>query len=127
MEMGELLEEAKIKFKRWHFEQTWKYINVAAYESIWQLEGKYKEEENTKEIVSEEATRENVKQVYLLEKDEDETMPIEKSIRKQEVVDPTCTSKAKEQKVENKDQTIVMDGEWVETRMRKKDLWSCCS
>ncbi len=127
MEMGELLEEAKIKFRRWHFEQTWKYIIVVAYESIWQLEWKYKEEENTKEIINEEATREKVKQVYLLEKDEDETMPIEKLIRKQEVVDPTCTSKAKEQKVENKDQTTSMDGEWVETKMRKKDLWSCCS
>jgi hypothetical protein len=46
------------------------------------LEGKYKEEENTKEIVSEETIREKVKQVYLLEKDEDETMPIEKLIRK---------------------------------------------
>ncbi len=84
MEMGELLEEAKIKFRMWHFEQTQKYITVlnVAYESIRQLEGKYKEEENTKEIVSEETIREKVKQVYLLEKDEDETMPIEKLIRK---------------------------------------------
>jgi hypothetical protein len=28
IEMGELLEEAKVKFKKWHFKQTWKYTNV---------------------------------------------------------------------------------------------------
>jgi hypothetical protein len=36
MEMGELLEEVRIEFKRWHFEQTRKYTIVfnATYESI---------------------------------------------------------------------------------------------
>lgn len=100
MEMGELLEEAKVEFRRWHFKQTWKYTNAlnSTYENIRQLKGKYKEEEDTQEIVSEEATRQEVKQVSLLEEDKDETMPIRKLIRKQEVVDPTSIGKAKEQK-----------------------------
>ncbi len=36
MEMGELLEEARAKFRRWHFEQTGKYNNAfdVAYERI---------------------------------------------------------------------------------------------
>jgi hypothetical protein len=36
MEMGELLEEARAKFRRWHFEQTGRYTTIlnAAYESI---------------------------------------------------------------------------------------------
>jgi hypothetical protein len=120
MEMGELLEEAIIEFKRWHFEQIGKYTSAlnAAYENIRQLEGKY-EEEKTNEVVSEEATREEVKQASLLEKDEDETTPIRKLIRKQEVVDPIGTNKVKEQKVENKDHVTSMDGEWVETIMKK--------
>jgi hypothetical protein len=55
----------------------------------------------------------------LLEEDEDETTPIEKLIRKQEVVDHVGIGKAKEQKVENKDHVTNMDGEWVETKMKK--------
>ncbi len=49
LEMGELLEEAKMEFRKWQFKQTWKYTNAlnATYENIWQLEGKYKEEEDT--------------------------------------------------------------------------------
>jgi hypothetical protein len=39
----------------------------------------------------------------LLEEDEDETMPIKKLIRKQEVIDPIDKGKTNEQKVENKD------------------------
>jgi hypothetical protein len=36
MEMGELLEEARTKFRRWHFEQIGKYNNAfdVAYEHI---------------------------------------------------------------------------------------------
>jgi hypothetical protein len=60
-----------------------------------------------------------VKHVSLLEEDEDETMPIEKLIRKQEVVDHASTSNVNKLKVENKDHATSMDGEWVETRMRK--------
>ncbi len=57
--MGELLEEVKTKFKKWHFEKIGKYTNApdAAYERIWQLEEKDKEEEDTKEVASEEATQ----------------------------------------------------------------------
>jgi hypothetical protein len=35
--MGELLEEVKTKFKKWHFEKIGKYTNApdAAYERIW--------------------------------------------------------------------------------------------
>jgi hypothetical protein len=53
--MGELSEEARVEFKRWHFDQTWKYANAldAAYECIWQLEEKDKEEENIVEVASE--------------------------------------------------------------------------
>jgi hypothetical protein len=120
IEMGELLEEAKVKFKRWHFDQTGKYTNAldVAYECIWQLEKKDKEEKNITKVASEETTKEEAKQVSLLE-EEDETVPIEKLIRKQKVVDPTDKGKTKEQKVENKDQVTNMDGKWVETRMRK--------
>jgi hypothetical protein len=97
IEIGELLEEAKMEFRRWHFEQTWKYKNPfnATYENIRQLEGKYKEEEDTKEVVSEETTREEAKQISLLEEDEDEKTSIKKLIRKWEVVDPTSISKTK--------------------------------
>ncbi len=117
MEMDELLEEAKVEFKRWHFKQTWKYTNAfnATYENIRQLEGKYKEEEDTKEVVNEEVTREEEKQISLLEEDEDEKTPIRKLIRKQEVVYPTSISKTKK----HKDQATNVDGEWVETRMKK--------
>ncbi len=52
-------------------------------------------------------------------KEEDETLFIRKLIRKQNVVDPTYKGKTKEYKVENKDQVTNMDGEWVETRMKK--------
>jgi hypothetical protein len=99
MEMGELLEEAKVEFRRWHFEQTWKYKNAlnATYQNIRQLEGKYKEEKDTKEVVNDKATTKEVKQVSLLEEDEDETTPIRKLIRKHEVVDLTSIGKAKEQ------------------------------
>jgi len=54
--MGQLLEEARVEFKRWHFDQTWKYANAldVAYECIrQQLEEKDKEEENIVEVVSE--------------------------------------------------------------------------
>jgi hypothetical protein len=46
------------------------------------LEGKYKKEEDIKEVVSEEATREEAKQVSLTKEDEDEVAPIGKLIRK---------------------------------------------
>jgi hypothetical protein len=46
----------------------------------------------------------------LSEKDEDETTPVKKLIRKQKVVDHTDKGKTKEYKVENKDQVIGMDG-----------------
>jgi len=49
---------------------------------------------------------------------EDDTMLIEKLIRKQKVVDPTYKGKTKEHKVENKDKVTNMDGEWVETIMK---------
>jgi hypothetical protein len=84
------------------------------------LEEKDKEEKNTEETTSEEAIQEGAKQVSLLEEDEDETTSIRNLIRKQEIVlDPIDKGKAKEQKIENKDQTICMEGEWVGTRMRK--------
>ncbi len=37
MEMDELLEEARVEFKSWHFEQTKKYTTTldATYEIIW--------------------------------------------------------------------------------------------
>lgn len=118
--MGEVLEEARVEFKRWHFDQTWKYVNAldVAYECIRQLEEKDKEEENIVEVASEKITKEEAKQVSLL-KEEDETLFIRKLIRKQNVVDPTYKGKTKEHKVENKDQVTNMDGEWVETRMKK--------
>jgi len=49
IEMGELLEEDRTKFRRWHFEQTRKYTSAldVAYEHIQQLEEKDKEEEDT--------------------------------------------------------------------------------
>jgi hypothetical protein len=53
------------------------------------------------------------------EEEEDETTPIGKLIRKQEVVNPTGKCKAKEQKVENKDHATNMDGKWVEIKMGK--------
>jgi hypothetical protein len=28
IEIGEILKEAIVEFKRWHFEQTWKYTNA---------------------------------------------------------------------------------------------------
>ncbi len=36
IKMGELLEEVKVEFKRWHFEQAKKYTNAydVAYEHI---------------------------------------------------------------------------------------------
>ncbi len=36
IEMGELLEEARVEFRRWHFEQIGKYTSAfnAAYERI---------------------------------------------------------------------------------------------
>ncbi len=122
MEMGELLEEARAKCKRWHFEQIGKYTNAldATYERIWQLGEKDKEEEDIEEGVNEEATQEKAKQVSLSKEDEDETKSIDKLIRKQEVViDPRVKGKAKEQKVGNKDQVTIMDGEWIKTRMKK--------
>ncbi len=56
--MGELLEEAKVKFKKWHFKQTWKYTNVFndAHEHIQQLEDKEEEE-----VINEKATQEQAK------------------------------------------------------------------
>ncbi len=49
IEMGELLEEAKEEFMKWHFKQTRKYISTldVRYEHIQQLEEKDKEEEDT--------------------------------------------------------------------------------
>jgi hypothetical protein len=76
------------------------------------LEKKDKEEEYTKEVDSEEMTLEEAKQVSLSKKDEDETRPIGKLIMKHEVVDPTNKGKVK-------DHVTNMDGEWVETKMRK--------
>jgi hypothetical protein len=40
MEMGELLEEDRVEFRGWHFEQIRKYTNAldATYEHIWQLD-----------------------------------------------------------------------------------------
>ncbi len=73
---------------------------------------KDKEEEDIEEGVNEEATQEKAKQVSLSKEDEDETKSIDKLIRKQEVViDPRVKGKAKEQKVGNKDQVTIMDGE----------------
>jgi hypothetical protein len=84
------------------------------------LEEKDKEEENTKEATSEEAIKGGAKQVSLLEEDEDEITPIKNLIRKQEIiVDPIDKGKAKEQKVEDKDETICIEGEWVGTKTRK--------
>jgi hypothetical protein len=36
IKMGEVLEEARVEFKRWHFDQTWKYADAldVAYECI---------------------------------------------------------------------------------------------
>ncbi len=34
IKMGELLEEVKIEFKRWHFEQTRKYTNALQHKFI---------------------------------------------------------------------------------------------
>ncbi len=76
------------------------------------MEKKDKEEEYTKEVDSEEMTLEEAKQVSLSKKDEDETRPIGKLIMKHEVVDPTNKGKVK-------DHVTNMDGEWVETKMRK--------
>jgi hypothetical protein len=84
------------------------------------LEQKEKEEEDTKEATSEKMIQERAKQVSLLEEDEDETIPIINLIRKQEiVVDLVYKGKTKEQKIENKDETICMEREWVGTIMRK--------
>ncbi len=79
MEMGELLEEDRVEFKGWHFKQIRKYTNAldVAYECIWQLELKNKEEEDIEEVASEETTQEEeANQISLSEEDEDETMPI---------------------------------------------------
>jgi hypothetical protein len=59
------------------------------------LEKKNKEEENIAEVASEKTTKEEAKQVYLLE-EEDVIVPIGKLIRKQKVVDPTDKGKTKE-------------------------------
>jgi hypothetical protein len=84
------------------------------------LEQKEKEEEDIKEATSEKMIQEKAKQVSLLEEDEDETIPIINLIRKQEiVVDLVDKGKAKEQKIENEDETICMEGEWVGTIMRE--------
>jgi hypothetical protein len=84
MEMGELLEEARAKCRRWHFKQIGKYTNAldVAYKRIWQLEEKNNEEKDTKKGASEEATQEEAKQVSLSKEDEDEIEPIGKLIRK---------------------------------------------
>ncbi len=84
VEMNELLEEVKAKFRRWHFEQTWKYTSTldATYECIQQLEEKDKEEDNIEEVASEEAIQDEAKRVYLLEEDEDEITTVKKLIRK---------------------------------------------
>ncbi len=81
------------------------------------MEKKDKEEENTKEVASEEAIQEEGKHVSFSKEDEDETTPIGKLIRKLEVIDPINKGKAKRQKVGNKDQITNMDGKWVEIRM----------
>jgi hypothetical protein len=84
------------------------------------LEEKDKKEEDTKEATSEEAIQEGAKQVSLLEEDEDETTSIRNLIRKQEIVlNLVDECKTKEQKIENKDQTICMEGKWVGTGMKK--------
>jgi hypothetical protein len=57
------------------------------------LEEKDKEEEDTREVANEEATKEEAKQVSMSKEEEDETTPIGKLIRKQEVVDLTKKSK----------------------------------
>jgi leucyl aminopeptidase (aminopeptidase T) len=78
MEMREILEEDIVKFKGWHFKQIAKYTDAldAAYERIWQLELKDKEEEDIEEFAIEETTQEEAKQISLSKEDEDETMPI---------------------------------------------------
>ncbi len=71
------------------------------YECIQQVEEKDKQEEDTKEVASEEATQEEGKQVFLSK--EDETTLIGNLIRKQEiVVDPINKGKPKEHKVETR-------------------------
>jgi hypothetical protein len=54
MELGELLEEARVECKRWHFKQIRKYTSAldVAYECIRQLEEKDKKEEDIEEGAS---------------------------------------------------------------------------
>jgi hypothetical protein len=84
MEMGELLEEARLECRKWHFKQTRKYTNAldVAYQCIQQLEKKTKKKKIQRRVLMKKQYKKMKSKSLYKNKDEDETTHVGKLIRK---------------------------------------------